>query len=57
MVAIPAVVALRDYFDKKFAFANGLSTAGGAFGMIALSPFAELLIERYIAYFDHDRAF
>ena len=46
MIAIPAVVALRDYFDKKFAIANGLSTAGGAFGMIVLSPLAELFIER-----------
>ena len=48
-LAIPAVVALNDYFKEKFALANGLSTSGGAIGMIALTPLAELLIERQVS--------
>ena len=41
------VVAIKDYFDKKFNLANGIAFTGGAVAMTIFSPLIELLIATY----------
>ena len=41
------MIAIKDYFDKKFNLANGIAFTGGAVAMTVISPVIELLIATY----------
>ena len=43
----PSVSPLLEYFDQKFAIANGISTAGGGVGMTVLPMVAYVFLQAY----------
>ncbi|XP_072023975.1 monocarboxylate transporter 12-like isoform X2 [Amphiura filiformis] len=44
---VAKIVAVKDFFEKKFAMANGIAFTGGAIGMTVLAPIIEVLINTY----------
>ncbi|XP_072023970.1 monocarboxylate transporter 2-like isoform X2 [Amphiura filiformis] len=44
---VAKIVATKDFFEKKFAMANGIAFTGGAVGMTVLAPIIEVLINTY----------
>ncbi|XP_072023971.1 monocarboxylate transporter 12-like [Amphiura filiformis] len=44
---VAKIVSIKDFFEKKFAMANGITYTGGAIGMTVLAPIIEVLINTY----------
>ena len=44
---VPCIVALARAFKQNFALANGISSTGGAVGMIVLPPLTERMVDAY----------
>ena len=47
LIYLPSIVIVQYYFDKKRAFATGVSTCGSGIGAIIFAPFSKFLIDQY----------